>query len=121
VGIYQLSKKVTLSADWVYYTGNAVTFPNGKYDVNGQIALYYTQRNGYRMPAYHRLDLGLTWYRKKTAKFESSWTVSVYNAYDHANAYSIIFQQDPNDPSKTQAVQYSLFKIVPSITYNFKF
>jgi len=121
VGIYQISKKWTVSATWVYYTGNAVTFPSGKYNVAGQTVFYYTERNGYRMPAYHRLDIGATWIRKKTAKFESSWTFSLYNAYDHDNAYSITFQQDPNDPTKTQAVQTTLFKMVPSVTYNFKF
>jgi hypothetical protein len=121
VGIYEISKKWTISATWVYYTGNAVTFPSGKYEVAGEVVNYYTERNGYRMPAYHRLDIGATWIRKKTAKYESSWNFSVYNAYDHDNAYSITFQQDPNDPTKTQAVQTTLFKIVPSITYNFKF
>jgi hypothetical protein len=121
VGIYQLSKKWTLSFDWVYNTGNAVTFPSGKYEVNDQVVFYYTQRNGYRMPPYHRLDLGATWIRKKTAKYESSWTFSVYNAYDHWNAYSINFQTDPNNPQITQAVQTTLFGIVPAVTYNFKF
>ena len=121
VGIFEASKRWTLSATWVYYTGNAVTFPNGKYEVAGVIANYYTQRNGYRMPAYHRLDLGATFIRKKTEKFESSWTFSVYNAYARENAYSITFEQDPNDPLKTQAVQTTLFRIVPSISYNFKF
>ena len=121
VGIYEISKKWTVSATWVYNTGNAVTFPSGKYNSAGQTVFYYTERNGYRMPAYHRLDIGATWIRKKTAKFESSWTFSVYNAYDHDNAYSITFQQDPNDPTKTQAVQTTLFKVVPAITYNFKF
>jgi hypothetical protein len=121
VGIYQLNKKWTFSADWIYYTGSAVTFPNGKYGVNGQVYFYYTQRNGYRMPPYHRLDLAATLQGKKTKNFESSWTFSVYNAYNRANPYSIVFQTDPNDASKTQAVQYSLFKIVPSVTYNFKF
>ncbi len=121
VGIYQASKKWTLSATWVYNTGNAVTFPSGKYTVNGQTVFYYTERNGYRMPAYHRLDLGATIETKKTAKTESSWTFSIYNAYGRQNAYSINFQQDPNDPTKTQAVKYSLFSFVPSITYNFKF
>jgi CarboxypepD_reg-like domain/TonB-dependent Receptor Plug Domain len=121
VGIYQLSKKWTLSATWVYYTGSPATFPDGKYEVNGQVVFYYTQRNGYRMPPYHRLDLGATLQGKKTKKFQSSWTFSVYDAYNRANPYSIVFQQDPNDPSKTQAVQYSLFQIIPSVTYNFKF
>ena len=119
--IYDLTKKWTVSATWVYYTGNAVTFPSGKYEVAGQVVNYYTERNGYRMPAYHRLDIGATWQRKKTEKFESSWNFSVYNAYGQENAYTITFQQDPNDPTKTQAVQTTLFRWVPSITYNFKF
>jgi hypothetical protein len=121
VGIYKPDKKWTLSATWVYNTGNAVTFPNGKYDLNGQTVFYYTQRNGYRMPPYHRLDLAATVENKKKKKWESSWTFSVYNAYNRGNAYAIIFQNDPNNPSLTQAVQYSLFKIIPSVTYNFKF
>jgi hypothetical protein len=121
VGIWQPSKKWTLSATWVYNTGSAVTFPNGKYEVDGQIAYYYTQRNAYRMPAYHRLDLAATIVTKKTAHKENSWTFSVYNAYDRSNPYSIQFQQDPTDASRTQAVQYTLFKIVPSVTYNYKF
>jgi hypothetical protein len=116
VGIYQFSDKWTFSATWVYNTGNAATFPSGKYEVAGQVLNYYTERNAYRMPAYHRLDLGATWQGEK-----SSWTFSLYNAYGRDNAYSITFRQDPNDPTKTQALQTSLFKFVPSITYNFKF
>jgi len=121
VGIYKLNKKWTLSADFVYYTGNAVTWPSGKYEINGQPTFIYTKRNGYRMPAYNRLDLGATLQGKKTKKFDSNWNFSLYNAYGRENAYSIGFQQDPGDPSKTQAVQYALFRWVPSITYNFKF
>lgn len=121
VGIYEASKKWTISATWVYYTGNAVTFPSGKYEVAGQVLNYYTERNGYRMPAYHRLDIGATWYRKKTEKYESNWNFSVYNAYGRKNAYTITFQEDPNDPTRTQAVRTTLFTFVPSVTYNFKF
>ena len=121
VGIYELNKKLTFSASWVYWTGSAVTFPSGKYEMDGQVANLYTSRNGYRMPAYHRLDVGLTWQRKKTEKWESSWNFSIYNVYGRENAYSITFQPDPNDASKTQAVQLSLFRWVPAITYNFKF
>jgi hypothetical protein len=117
VGIYQLSDKWTFSATWVYYTGNAVTFPSGKYRILEYNEVnYFTERNGYRMPAYHRLDLGATWQGER-----SSWTFSLYNAYGRENAYSIRFQKDPNDPAKTQAVQTALFKFVPSITYNFRF
>jgi hypothetical protein len=121
VGIYQANKKWTLSATWVYYTGNAVTFPSGKYRVNDQTAFYYTERNAYRMPAYHRMDVAATLQGKKKRRFESSWTFSVYNLYGRENAYSIVFQDDPADASKTQATQYALFRFVPSITYNFKF
>ena len=121
VGIYELSKKWTISATWVYYTGNAVTFPSGKYMINGLVTNYYTERNGYRMPAYHRLDAGVTWLNVKTSKFESSFNFSCYNVYGRENAYSIDFQQDPKDATKTQAVQTTLFRWVPSVTYNIKF
>lgn len=121
VGIYEISPKLTASATWVYYTGNAVTFPSGKYEIAGKVVNYYTERNGYRMPDYHRLDIGVTWYRKKTEKFESNWNFSVYNAYNRENAFAITFEKDPDDPSRTRAVQTTLFKIVPSIAYNFKF
>ncbi|MBC7652396.1 MAG: TonB-dependent receptor plug domain-containing protein, partial [Deinococcales bacterium] len=121
VGIYQASKKWTVSATFVYYTGNAVTFPSGKYNINGQTVFYYTERNGYRMPDYHRLDIGATLQGKKTAKTDRSWTFSIYNAYSRENAFAINFQEDPTNAARTQAVQTTLFKIVPAITYNFKF
>jgi TonB dependent receptor/CarboxypepD_reg-like domain/TonB-dependent Receptor Plug Domain len=121
VGIYKLNKKWTLSSDFVYYTGNATTWPSGKYQVDGQIAFVYTQRNGYRMPPYNRLDFSATLQGRKTKKTDSYWIFSCYNIYGRENPYSISFQQDPGDPSKTQAVQYALFRWVPSISYNFKF
>jgi hypothetical protein len=121
VGIYKINKKWTLSADFVYYSGNAVTWPSGKYEVNGQIAFLYQDRNAYRMPSYNRLDFGATLQGKKTRRFDSNWNFSIYNLYGRENPYSISFQQDPGDPSKTQAIQYALFRWVPSITYNFKF
>lgn len=121
VGIYKLNAKVTLSATFVYHTGFAATFPSGKYMIGNQVVNLYTERNGYRMPAYNRLDLGVTLQGKKTEKFESDWNFSVYNAYGRQNPYSITFQQDPNDPNKMQAVQLALFRWVPSVTYNFKF
>ena len=121
VGMYELNPKLTFSATWIYISGNVVTFPSGRYYVDGNIVPYYTERNGYRMPDYHRLDIGITWQRKKTNRFESNWNFSVYNVYGRSNAYAINFQQDPNDPSKMQAVQLSLFRFVPAVTYNFKF
>ncbi len=121
VGIYDLNKKWSFSASWVYSTGNAATFPSGKYNLNGTTQFLYTERNGYRMPDYHRLDIGATWYRKKTEKFESSWNFSCYNAYGNRNPYTISFRENKADPSKTEAVMTSLFRWVPSLTYNFKF
>jgi hypothetical protein len=134
VGIYELSKNWTLSATWVYYTGNAVTFPAGKWAFSNdlsnilnnpqpttRIQNYYTERNGYRMPAYHRLDAGATWTKKKTGKYESSWNFSVFNIYARENAYIITFGTSKTDPQKTVATQTSLFRFVPSVTYNFKF
>jgi hypothetical protein len=121
IALYDFSATLTLSASWVYNTGNAVTFPSGKYTLDGQVVSYYAERNGYRMPSYHRLDLGLTWQRKKTAKWESSWTFSLYNAYARQNPFMINFRQSYDDPSRSEVVQLSLFSIVPAVTYNFKF
>ena len=75
------------------------------------------------MPAYHRMDIAATLVprKKRPKKFEGSWTFSIYNLYGRENAYSIQCQNDPNDPTRTEAVQYALFKFVPSVTYNFKF
>lgn len=121
VAQYNLSKKLILSAIWVYNTGNAVTFPYGKYVVGSRTVGYYTQRNGYRMPDYHRLDLGITWIKRQTSKYESSWNFSIYNAYARENAYYISFRQKKDNPDQTEAVQVSLFKFIPSISYKFKF
>ena len=121
VGIYQTNSRWTISANWVYNTGNAVTFPSGKYRLNGQNVYYYTERNGYRFPDYHRLDLAATLKNKPKPGREGSWTFSLYNVYGRENTYSIEFKDDPNNPGKTIAEQTALFKWVPSITYNFKF
>ncbi len=121
VAIYKLSKKLTLSGTWVFYTGDAATFPSGKYVLDGIQVPYYTERNGYRFPTYHRLDIGLTLLAKQTPKFESSWNFSLYNAYNHLNAFSITFQQNKDNPNQTEALETSLFGIIPSVTYNFKF
>ena len=73
------------------------------------------------MPPYHRLDLSVTYMLKKTATKESSLTFSLYNAYNRYNAYSITFRPNPANLQQTQAIQTTLFGIVPSISYNFKF
>ncbi|WP_245975221.1 TonB-dependent receptor [Deminuibacter soli] len=121
VGMYQLNKKWSLSANWVYYTGDAVSFPSGKYKVDDRVIFYYTERNGYRMPAYHRLDLGATLQLKKHKKYSSELSFSLYNAYGRKNAYVITFREAKDNPQRTEAVQTSLFSFVPSVSYNFKF
>ena len=121
VGIYELNKHWTFSSTWVYNTGNAVTFPTAKYQIDGKTMMFYSNRNANRMPAYHRLDFGATWLVKRTKDFESSWTFSIYNAYGRDNAYMIRFRNNELDPTKTEAIQTTLFKFVPSFSYNFKF
>lgn len=121
VAMYQLNNVWNISANWVYNTGNAVTFPTGKYQVDDFTVPAFTDRNGYRMPDYHRLDVAATYTPKKKKRFESSWNFSIYNIYGRRNAFSITFRENEDDPTKTEAVRMSLFQMLPSVTYNFKF
>ena len=121
VGIYQINPVWSLAATWVYNTGNAVTFPSGKYEVGEFTVPAYTSRNGYRMPDYHRMDVGVTRTIKKRKKFESSVNFSIYNVYGHRNPFSISFRESETNPGQTEAVRLALFQMVPSFTYNFKF
>ncbi|WP_316746704.1 TonB-dependent receptor [Pedobacter gandavensis] len=121
VGMYELNKKWSFSANWVFATGNAVTFPNAKYTLLGESYFYYSARNADRMPAYHRLDLGATHILKKRKNFSSELSFSLYNAYGRSNAYRIGFRENENEPNVTEAVMTSLFRFVPSISYDFKF
>lgn len=121
VGIYQVNKKWTLSGNFVFYTGSAVTFPKGKYQVNGQTAYYYNSRNADRMPSYHRLDFGATMQLKKTKKWTKELVFGLYNVYGRENAYAINFKDNKDNPNVTEISQVSLFRWVPSISYNFKF
>jgi outer membrane cobalamin receptor len=121
VGMYQITPKWSLASNFIFYTGNAITFPSGKYEMAGNTTFYYTERNGYRMPNYHRLDLSATYEKPRKGKYQSSWNFSLYNAYGRENAYTITFEDNETDPTRTSAIQTSLFKWVPSVTYNFKF
>jgi outer membrane receptor for ferrienterochelin and colicin len=121
VASYQLTPRWTLSANWVFYTGDAVTYPAGKYRVDDQTIFYYTERNGYRLPDYHRLDIGATWELKKKKRWSSELNFSIFNAYGRENAFTINFRDNPDDPNRTEAVRYALFKFIPSVSYNFKF
>ncbi len=119
--IYQITPKWSLSGVFIYNTGNAVTFPTGKYNLGGQTIFQYSNRNVNRMPDNHRLDFSATYERPKKGRYQSTWNFSLYNVYGRENAYSIAFQDDPNDATKTQTEQTALFRWVPSVTYNFKF
>lgn len=120
VTMYDISKRWNVSAVWVYQTGNAITFPSGKYEILGNNIWLYTERNGYRMPAYHRLDLGATCKLKETKHFKSELSISLYNAYGRENPYIITFEESETDPNKTVAIQTSLFRWIPSISWNFR-
>jgi hypothetical protein len=121
VATYQILERLSFSGNWIYYTGDAVTFPSGKYMIDGNLINLYTERNASRMPDYHRLDLGLTYTFKDRKRWTSDINISVYNAYDRKNAYSISFRESETVPGTTEAVRLALFGIVPSITWNFKF
>lgn len=116
--MYKLTPSLALAGTFIYYTGDAVTFPSGKYEIGGNVIPLYTERNGYRMPDYHRADLGLTWYLKDKKRFEHNLNFSIYNVYARQNAFTISFEEN-SETGETEAVQTALFKMVPSITYNF--
>jgi hypothetical protein len=121
VGIYQFSKRWSFSGTFVYGTGNAVTYPNGKYELGGLTTFYYSQRNANREPSNNRLDLGATLEGKPHKKYHSSWTFGIYNIYNHRNPYAITFRDSKTNPGTTEAVETSLFGRIPSVTWNFKF
>lgn len=120
VGMYQLSKRWELSAVWRYNTGQALTAPSAKYEVDGHTYYYYAERNGYRAPAYHRLDVSAT-YSREVGKTTQQWAFGLYNAYNRYNPYVITFENDDERPSGTKTVQTSLFGIIPSVSFTIKF
>ncbi|PWN69453.1 hypothetical protein C1631_015495 [Chryseobacterium phosphatilyticum] len=121
VATYQFNEKWSMSGLFVYSTGNAVSFPTGKYQLNGQTVFQYSSRNADRMPAFHRMDLSATYEPSSNKRFRGSWTFGIYNLYGRENAYTITFEDNPNNPGTTRAMQTSLFRWIPNITYNFKF
>ncbi len=126
VGIYELSKKWKLSATFVYGTGNAATLPERFYIYDGVLTQEYSAINAYRLPAYHRLDFAATYTPNKhpERRLKSNWVFSIYNVYNRKNPYFIYFDQtgSPYDGTlQVQAKQVSLFPVIPSVTWNFKF
>ncbi|TPE46442.1 TonB-dependent receptor [Pontibacter mangrovi] len=120
---YLFSPSITFGANWTYATGGAVTMPVGRFEYNGKTYPVYSERNGYRLPDYHRLDLSATYEkpRNEFRKYSGSWTLSIYNAYARKNAFTIFFRESEDDHTKTEAVKSYLFGLVPSLTYNFNF
>lgn len=137
VGVYELSDQITLSASWIYGTGNAVSLPLETYEGPIHTVLpsdyrmfygidYYDGKNTFRMESYHRLDVGVQ-FHKKLKRYESTWEVSVYNLYNRKNPFIYITDYDfvdlPNGESGTKITlnKLSLFPIIPSVSWSFKF
>lgn len=142
---HELNPRWTLSAVWVYGTGNAITLATGNYswlgnDVAaslnnnavgqtyffGSVQNYSTGRNGSRMPAYHRMDLSATKHIKHRIfgkEYDAEWSFSAYNAYNRQNPFALFFQADydTNGVETNKLKQLSIFPIIPGIAYNFKF
>jgi hypothetical protein len=120
---YQLTKRLGISANWVYATGTPVTFPTGRAIIGGKVIPIYSSRNAYRYPDYHRMDLSVDYSCKEKPgkKFKWDLNFSVYNVYDRHNTWTIDFVQDNIDPNVTYAERIYLFGIIPSVTLNFHF
>jgi hypothetical protein len=123
VGSYDISKRVSAAATWIYSSGLPFTLPTGRYKIEGNIIPLYTGRNQYRLDDYHRLDLAVTIKEKERPRkpWSGEWNFSVYNAYARKNPWTLNFVQDSEDPNRTYAEMTYLFSIIPSITYNFNF
>ena len=118
---YKINDKLKLVGNFIYQTGQPTNYPNSQYNYMNLNIPNFGERNSSRLPHYHRLDINLTLKPKKNnRKIESTWVFGIYNLYNRDNANSIIFRRN-NETLKNEAVQISIFGIVPSVTYNFKF
>jgi hypothetical protein len=120
---YELNKRFTFGMNWVYASGAPVTFPTGRAIIGNKIVPVYSDRNAYRLPAYHRMDVSVTYYEKERPKrrWQGEWNFSLYNAYGRKNAWVINFVEDQDNPNIIYAEKTYLFSFVPAITYNFHF
>ncbi len=120
---YETEKRWRFSAIWVFLSGSPTTLPVGRYEFGNVILPVYSERNAYRLPPYHRLDISATRKGKVRPgkKFYGEWNFSVYNAYNRKNTWIVFFKTDKDNPLVTEAYKLYLFSIVPSISYNFKF
>jgi hypothetical protein len=121
---YELSKKITLSGTFVYATGNAMTIPDYKMLISGNVITGSSKPNSFRMPAYHRLDLSVNFLLKKSKKYESALNLSIFNVYNRANPFFIYFEITGNIEEynlKITPKQVTLFPIMPSLSWSFNF
>ena len=121
VASYKINKRISVSANWVYATGQPCTFPSARFVYEGVVAPVYKERNSGRFPDYHRLDLGITIQPKRKQRLDGEWVFSIYNVYARKNPWSINFVQDAINPAITYPEKFYLYSIVPSVMYNFKF
>ena len=119
---YEINEKWSINSNFLFRTGQPVTYPNGQYVFNEISVPSFGQRNEFRLPTYHRLDISAKYTpkSKKEKSWQSNWVFGVYNIYNRMNAASITFRQDRNT-GDNEAIRLSLFGVVPSVTYNFKF
>ena len=124
VSSYTFNDKWEASANFIFASGRPATYPDGSFQFEGKSLPVFANRNGFRAPASHRLDVSvtLTPRKNKDSKFESKWVFGIYNLYGRKNPYSVYTQPNDDDPTITEAVQLSIIGIpVPAVTYNFKF
>jgi hypothetical protein len=119
---YSYSKKWNFAANFTLQSGQPVTYPNGQYQYQGVMVPSYGLRNGNRLPTYHHLDIAATYTPKSDKKksWQGEWVFSIYNLYGRKNAANISFRQN-QETGNNEAIKLSIFGIVPSFTYNFKF
>lgn len=128
VGNYHISKRWRFSWTFTCNTGRPVTLPELKYTVGDHQLIYYSDRNKYRLPDYHRLDVAITCDESLRIKkfWKGSWTFSVINLYGRKNKYSVFFQRDPsieagNNRQNSLYALYIIGRPLPALTYNFTF
>ena len=119
---YKLNNKWELNSNFLYQTGQPTTYPVGQYEYNGITIANFSDRNSSRLPSYNRLDVSLSYTPKPNKKngYQSYWVFGVYNIYNRKNASSITFRENRNT-GVNEAIKLSIFGIVPSVSYNFKF
>ena len=120
VSSYKINNRLTLNTNFIFQTGQPTNYPVGQYQYMDLIVPNYGNRNSKRLPNYHRLDLSIKLIPKKEKKYKREWVFGIYNIYNRDNANSLFFRENP-DTLKNEAIQLSIFGIVPSVTYNFKF